>query len=295
MDIRHLIYFAEVARCQSFTKASQTLHITQPSISKMIKTLEDELGVVLFDRSGKQVELTDAGKAVLNQSRQIIASMQNLTSELADVINLEKGNLVIGLPPMVGARFFPNAIGEFKKIYPRITIQLKEFGSKKIEQGVEEGTLDIGVAVLPVKENTFDLFSFVKEPVMLIVHPCHPLAAKSGVFLEELRREPFIFFHKDFALHDMILDRCALVGFQPRIICESYQWDFMAEMVAANLGIALLPQRVCRELDPGRITMLPLLDPMIPWHLAIIWKKDKYLSFATRKWLDFTRSLLGTE
>lgn len=293
MDVRHLTYFIEVARHRSFTKAARVLHITQPSISKMIKILEEELGVTLFYRSAKQIELTDAGKAVLRQAQQIVASFQNLTHELADVINLKRGNIIIGLPPMVGASFFPQVIGEFNQAYPQITMNLIEVGSKKVEQGVEDGSLDIGVVALPVKESTFEMFSFVKEPLMLIVPPDHPLAARDEVALAELRQEPFILFCEDFTLHDRIIDRCVQNGFHPHIICESSQWDFIAEMVAAKLGIALLPQTICQDLDPNYVRTIRLSDPMIPWHLGIIWKKDKYLSFAAREWLKFTSTRFG--
>ncbi|MNJ54812.1 HTH-type transcriptional regulator CynR [compost metagenome] len=103
MDIRQLQYLIEVARFGSFTMAADALYITQPAISKAIKSMEEELGVVLFDRLGKRVELTDAGRIIAGQAQQIVASFQNLTSELDDLRNLKKGHIRIGLPPMVGA------------------------------------------------------------------------------------------------------------------------------------------------------------------------------------------------
>jgi len=288
MDVRHLTYFIEVARHRSFTKAAQALHITQPSISKMVKILEEELGVTLFYRSAKQAELTDAGKAVLRQAQQIVNSFHNLTSELSDVINLKKGNIIIGLPPMVGVSFFPSVIGEFNHLYPQITLKLIEVGSKQVEHGVEDGSLDIGVVALPVKEELFNMFEFVKEPLRLILYPDHPLANKDVVHFSELKNEHFVLFREDFTIRDRILERCSQNGFYPKIVCESSQWDFLAEMVAAKLGIALLPETICKELAPNRLRIVTLAEPVIPWHLAIIWRKDKYLSFAAREWLKFT-------
>jgi len=122
MDILHLTYFTEVARLKSFTKASQYLHVSQPSISKVIKTLENELGVLLLERSGRQIELTDAGQALLQRAQDVLIAMDNLSNELTDIIGLQTGRLVIGLPPMVGARFFPSLIGEFKHCYPGVEI-----------------------------------------------------------------------------------------------------------------------------------------------------------------------------
>lgn len=287
MDIRHLTYFIEVANQRSFTKAAQILHITQPSISKMIKLLEEELDVILFYRSAKQIELTDAGKALLHQAQQIVNSFQNLTSELADVIHSKKGAITIGLPPMVGARFFPKIISDFTSLYPQISLTLLEVGSQKVQVGIDDGSLDIGVVMLPVNETLFEIIPIIDEPLMLIVHPDHPLADKSIVELTELKDENFIFFRESFTLHDNIINRCIESGFSPKIAFKSSHWDFIAEMVAINFGIALLPRIICQDLDPTRIKIIPIAEPMIHWKLGIIWKKDRYLSFAAKEWLQF--------
>ncbi|MGI6092681.1 MAG: LysR family transcriptional regulator [Veillonellaceae bacterium] len=294
MDIHHLVYFIEVARHRNFTKAAQALHISQPSISKMIKVLEEELGVRLFSRTTRQIELTDAGRAVLHEAQHIINSFQNLKSELSDVMQLKTGNILFGLPPMIGASFFSKIIGKFNQQYPGITIKLIEVGSRQVEYGIEDGSLDIGVVALPiVKEDAFEMLSFVKEPLMVITPNDHRLAAKAKVSLVELKDEPLAFYREDFSLHDTIIERCSERGFYPKTICESSQWDFIAEMVAAKLGVALLPTTICRDLDPKRIKSIPLVDPIIYWDLAIIWKKDKYIPFAVKEWIKFTSSLLG--
>lgn len=291
MDIRHLTYFVEVARYKSFTKAGEALHITQPTISKMVRNLEEELGVTLFDRTNKQIALTDAGEVVLAQAQHIVKSLENLTTELADVMNIKKGSLRIGLPPMVGASFFPQIITEFHTRYPQITLQILEDGGQTIEHDVQEGNLDLGVVVLPVDEEQFDFFPFANEHLMLVVHPSHPFARREEVALTELQKEPFILFREDFTLHHHIRAACREAGYQPHVICESSQWDFIGEMVAVNLGIALLPATIVKELDTTRVCSIPLKQPAIPWHLGVIWRKDKYLSFAARKWIELTRSL----
>lgn len=291
MDIRHLEYFTTVAKHLSFTKASHELHISQPTISKMIKSLEEELGVTLFYRSPR-IALTDAGRALFRQSKNILNSFDNIESELADVMTMKKGNIRIGLPPIIGASFFPQIIGAFKELYPKVDIQIIEVGSKKIEEGIEDGTLDIGVVcTIPSKKDAFDMFSFIKSPLMVIVHPEHKLASNKLVSFKDLENEPFVLYREDFSLHDIIIKRCILQsGFQPQIICESSQRDFMVEMVAAKLGISFLPQKICSELDSKRIRAIPLEEPHIYLHLAMIWKKDRYISFASKEWLKFTSS-----
>lgn len=290
MDIRHLNYLLEVAKYRSFTKAAETLHVTQPTISKMIKAVEDELGVLLFDRSTKHIELTDAGRAILVQAQQIVHSFDHLASELADVMEMRKGTIRIGIPPMTGAPFFPAVIAEFHRLYPGIRIRLIEEGGRTIEREVENGSLDIGVAVLPVNEAQFEVLPFAVDDLKLILHPNHRLAGRESVLLEELRDEPFIMYREDFALHEMITTACIRAGFRPNIAYSSSQWDFISEMVAVGLGVALLPQTICRKLDPGRIAAAKLEAPAISWNLAMIWSKDRYLSFAGREWLRFARA-----
>ncbi|MGV3488909.1 MAG: cidABC operon transcriptional activator CidR [Tuberibacillus sp.] len=289
MDIRHLIYFTKVAQLKSFTKAAKALYITQPTISKMVKSIEEETGISLFDRSGKEVTLTDAGEVLYKRAQDIIRSFDRLTLELDELRSLKRGMIRIGLPPMVGSSIFPKVIGRFRDQFPKVNIDLVEDGSKKVESNVDNGELDIGVVLLPIDQELFHSFSLIKEKLMLIVHPHHPLSGRKKVKLIELAEESFIFFSKDFALHGGIIEECVKAGFQPHIIYESSQWDFISEMVAENLGVALLPRPICNELDPERVKVIELTDPVIPWHLAMIWRKDRYLSFAAREWIRFTQ------
>lgn len=294
MDILHLTYFLEVARQKSFTKASQTLHVSQPSISKVIKTLENELGVTLLERSGREVELTDAGEAVFKRVQRVVSEFKNLTNELSDVIDLKRGEVIIGLPPMIGARFFPKPIAQFRQAYPLIQLKLIEEGAKQIEVSVQDGTLDLGVVALPGRED-FETFAFLNEPLRVVLYRDHPLTHQTSLSLAMLSQESFVLYREDFSLFDHILRQCALNGFEPRIACQSSQWDFIAEMVGAKLGIALLPETICKGLDSQRFVTIPLTNPVIPWNLAIIWKKDRYLSFAAREWLRLTKNYFSAQ
>lgn len=288
MDILHLNYFIEVARQKSFTKASQILHVSQPSISKVIKTLENELGVTLFERSGRQIDLTDVGYAVFKRAQLVVSEFNDLSNEIHDVVNIQHGQIIVGLPPMIGANFFPKILRRFKKHYPKVTIKLIEVGSKQIELDVKNGLLDIGVIALPISEEDIISFSFLKEALQVVLPATHPLANRSSIELPELNDQNFILYSNDFSLNDLIYEQCRVNGFSPRVVCQSSHWDFIAEMVAESLGIALLPETICKDLD-DRLVSVKLEKTIIPWNLALIWKKDKYLSFATRKWIELTK------
>ncbi|SCM81160.1 LysR family transcriptional regulator [Sporomusa sphaeroides] len=296
MDLLRLTYFIEVAEQLSFTKAAKVLHVSQPSISKMVRSLEDELGVTLIDRSARRIKLTDAGQTLYERGRRILESLKTVASDLDDLTKGQKGRIRIGIPPMVETSFFAIAIGEFKKNYPNIIIDLVEVGSKAVEDMAEDGEIDIGVVVLPVRNKTdFSMFAFTKDPIWLIVHPEHRLAGQELVHIADLEDEPIVMFRKDFALHDHIVEKCREHGFMPKVLCESSQWDFMVEIVAAKLGVALLPKVVCDKLGAGVVTALPIAEEISPWHLAVMWKKDTYLSFAAREWLRYAARLFDAE
>lgn len=290
MDIRHLMYFSAVAKQGSFTKASEVLHVSQPTLSKMVRLLEEELGVTLFDRSNKQIKLTDAGMTIFRSAQQIIQSMDNMSAELNDLVNLKKGTLNVGLPPMIGGRFFPSIVERFHNKYPKIRLNLTEQGGKRIEADVDSGELDVGIVILPVEgEASFVLEPFTEDRLSVVIHPSHPLADRKEISLKELANEPFILFREDFTLHHLIKEACRKCGFDPAVVFESTQWDFMTEMVSSKFGITLLPERVCRSLDPVRFRTVQLVNPVIPWRISMIWSKDKYVSLAAREWIRFVR------
>ncbi|CAK8580399.1 LysR substrate-binding domain-containing protein [Priestia megaterium] len=287
MDIRQLNYFLEVAKLRSFTKASQSLHISQPTLSKMVKNLEEELEVELIDRSARQIDLTDAGEVVYAQGQKVMASIDELSTYLYDVMNLKKGMIKIGIPPLIGVLFFPKIIKGFQQLYPDITIKLIEYGANRVQKAVEKGELDLGVAVLPVNEHLFDINPFISEKMLLYVHNSHPLASKTHVEINELAQEKFILFNEDFTLHDRLIHACQQAGFEPNVAYESSQWDFIGEMIAENLGVSIFPQSIAAKVDSSIVKAVPITNPSISWDLGLILKKDKYISYASKQFLHY--------
>ncbi|RNB88491.1 LysR family transcriptional regulator [Brevibacillus nitrificans] len=293
MDIRHLAYFSEVAKHLSFSKAAAALYVSQPSISKAIKNLEMDLGVPLFYRSTKQLELTDAGKAVLTNAQNVLESFQNLKSELNDVMEIKKGEIRIGIPPIVGAAFYSKLIIQFKAMYPEIDIRLTEVGTKMIKQGIEEGSLDVGlVCSYPKHSDGFEAMKLLKDPLMLVVHQENRLAAQPNIRISETAGEPLILYRKDFSLHDRILEEYARQGFTPKIVCESSQKDFLVELVEAKLGITFLPSKICGELGHSAVVARPLEDADICLELGLIWKSEKYAPYCVRKFIEMTQQMI---
>lgn len=290
MDLRQIEYFTEVAKQLSFTKAAATLHVSQPSISKAIQNLETELGVPLFYRSSKQLELTDAGEAVLKNAKQVLAACQNLQSEVSDLSELKKGRIRIGIPPIVGAAFFSKLISHYKEKYPYVDIILTEVGTKQIRRDIDKGELDIGLVCSATSPNeNLETICFLRDPLQLIVHQENPIAALTSANIEDLRNESFIMYRNDFVLYDQIFEQCKKADFYPTIACETTQKDLFIEMVQAKLGIALLPQKIADKIQYDSIRVIDFSNNPIYLELGITWKKNKYLSFAVREFIEVAK------
>lgn len=290
MDIRQLHYFAEVAKHKNFTKASQALFVSQPSISKMIKSLEDELGVTLLDRSEREVELTDTGKLVNEKALIILQLLEELTSSVNELVQLQRGKVKMGILPTISALLFPKIIAGFKKSYPRIEIQMVEYSSKQVEMQMDQRNIDFGVTVLPVNTRLYGTVPLLSEELVVIVSNHHWLAGRNSVTLVELKNEPFILFTKEFALHDVVWQACLQAGFEPEAVHMTSLWDFCCEMVASQLGISLIPRSMANRLHHLAVHTVSISFPQIAWELGLIYPRDKYLSYASREFIAYIQA-----
>lgn len=295
MDAQALRTFVEVARRQGFTRASEALHVTQPAVSKTVRALEEELGTPLLVRERRRVTLTEAGRLVLERAQGILDALRAIEEEVGALGAIRSGRLRLGMTPLVAVSFFPPLLGEFHQAHPGIVLELREEGSHVIEKLVLERELDVGAVVLPIDEQRFGILPFVQDELAAVLHPAHPLARRRSLALGDLRDSPFVLYRPEFALHGQILEACRRSGFAPAVVGESSHWDFIVEMVAANIGVALLPRTIGGQLDEGRVRTVPLTSPGIPWKVALIWRRDRLLPPATRAWLALAeRRLLGS-
>lgn len=291
MDIKHLKYFVEVARRRSFSKAAAGSFVAQSTVSKMIRDLEIELGAGLFNRSSKYVELTAEGETLFLQAEKVVELFDNISDTFKDNVFSGQGKINIGLPPITGVTDFARLLGQFACAYPKIAITLFEYGSKKVELGIQDGSLDVGVVCSPTTNELYEQISFSKDPLEIIMHRQNPLSTRTAVDFRDLRNESFVLYRHDFSLYDAIINRCKAAGFTPQIIFETSQRELMTQTVAANLGIALLPARICASLGCDDIMAVPLKEPVF-LQMSIIWNGRRYLSTAARLWVEFARDYL---
>jgi DNA-binding transcriptional LysR family regulator len=289
MDVRNLAAFVEVVRRGGFSRASEALHLTQSAVSKAVKAIEEELGEPLLVRLGRKVTLTDAGRVVFDRAQAVLSVLQSIREEVAEVGAVRRGHLRLGIPPMVGAAFFPPVLGDFRTAYPGVVLELREVGARRVEALVLAGEIEAGATVLPTDRSVFEAVPLMRDVLRAVVHPRSPLARRRSVALRDLESFPFVLYREDFALHGHILEACRRAGFSPKVASESSQWDFMAAMVAADVGVALLPLTICRRLDSAQVKVLTLVEPELRWDLALIWKRGRHLPPAARAFIEVVR------
>ncbi|MFJ8266818.1 LysR family transcriptional regulator [Peribacillus asahii] len=292
MELRDINSFIEVANHKSFTKAAAHSYLTQPSLSKAIKKLEEELHVELFDRSTRHLRLTDAGQIVYQQGQKALAALSELDVLLEELMDVTAGTIKIGIPPLIGTLFFPDIARRFNQKYPKVSLELTELGAKLLGQLVEDGQVDLGIIVMPTNEKKFNIHPFIQDEFVLYLHEDHPLAHKQSISLSELRDERFILFSKDFTLHDYVIQACEEHGFTPTISYQSSQWDLIVGLVSSKLGITLLPRLIYDKQTNSNVKIIPLEEnSTLLWKLGIITKKGAYHSFALKELLK----MLGEE
>ncbi|HEX7645451.1 MAG TPA: LysR family transcriptional regulator [Burkholderiaceae bacterium] len=286
MELRGLRAFVEVARSGGFTAAAERLSLTQSTVSKLVARLEEELGQPLFQRHRRQAELTDGGRVVLQYAEKMLGSAADIEQALADLGDLQQGELRIGIPPLAPRLFVPQ-IGEFKRRHPNIELQLFEDGSHAIIQALTSGQLELGGLLAPLDATRFEHRMLIDDRLALLAPGKSYWKRRKEVKLDELAEEPFILFPPAYALNERITEACHQAGFTPQVVGRSGQIGFILEMVRHGLGIALLPSSALEQMNQKdqREFSVCTLTPAIPWRIDLAWARGSFLSAAARGWL----------
>lgn len=288
MDIRALRYFVELVQQQSFTRASERLFVTQPTISKMVRSLEEEIGEPLLQRQGHSFSLTAAGELLLGRARSILTELGQLQAELEDLRALRRGQLHLGIPPMVGP-LYADLIRRYRQHYPEVELTIVEYGGRHLEQAVSQGDLDAALTMLPTRdESGLASFELATHPIMAVLPNEACWHGTSPLPLSAFSSTPFLLYTETFTLSDLLQQRCLEGGFTPTVAARSSQWDFLAAMVRSGMGVAFLPEPICRQLDSRELIFRPLAPALI-WRLGVIWPQQRYLSRAAEAWLTLCR------
>jgi len=293
MDVRALRYFVETVRHASFTQAAKALFVTQSTVSKMIRQLEEEAGTPLLIRDGHTARPTDTGRVMYQRGMQVLETMRQLSQELRQTADLDRGALEVGIPPMINLLFTP-VVKRFRELHPGIHLTLREGTGQAVEGLVASGELEVGATILPVApDGGLAAQLFGSYPIWVIGPPDAPWAGKTSLPLSALRDARLLIPTDDFAVTRRLRQAFADAGFQPGIAAQSAHWDFLVAMASAGLGVALLPEPLMQRMKTRGLSTAKLAKSGMQWEVGHIWLQSGYLSFAARAWLDVCDAVLG--
>jgi len=287
MELRHLRYFVTLAEELHFGRAAEKLHISQPPLSMQIRALEQELGVMLFNRTQRHVALTQAGHALLGEARQLLARVEQAVLLTRRAGRGEIGELAVGFISVADYNVLPLVLREFRRKYPLVNLTLREATTDAQIRDLLAGRLDVGFLLPPVTEPALESVAILREPLIVALPEKHPLAMKPGkLALEKLKDAPFILFPRPNApgLYDDVVSCCKAAGFSPRVEQEAIQMQTIISLVSAELGVALVPASLTNLRRTGVVyKSLKQQSPLTEIHLA--WRRGDELP-ALRVFVD---------
>lgn len=285
LNIIALRYFVETVRLGSFTAAAQSLSVGQSTVSKMVRTLEDQVGETLIIRNGKPLLLSDVGQVLFEKGSVLLQDVMRLEQEVHAVQALTKGQLKVGIPPMINL-LFTTALKAFRERYPAISLHVIEQPGPAIEQLVALEKLDLGFSIAPVAPD-LDLQKnrVASYPVYALGLPELLPRSNAPISLQQLSKKPLLLLNDDFGLTRLIRHHLLLEQLQPRIYAQSSQGDWLISMAQAGLGIAVLPQPFCQRLPENLVFRVIEQQAPLHWEVVMLWN-GRYLSQAAKAWLE---------
>ncbi len=247
MELRQLRYFITIAEEGNFSRAAGRLHVSQPPLSTQIRSLEDELGVRLFERSNRGVSLTAAGSVFFEETRAVLARLEHARSAAQRAGRGDTGMLSIGFVSIADYGILPPALRNFRSSFPLVEVQLHELTTDAQVRELRAARLDLGIALAPVDEPDLEFEGVLREELVLAAPSGHPEVKGGGAIdLRTLSKASFIIPPRDIApgLYDLTLSTCRAAGFAPRITQHARQMQTVIGLVSCGMGFALVPSSV---------------------------------------------------
>ncbi|MBA2484893.1 MAG: transcriptional regulator CynR [Nitrospira sp.] len=292
MEFRHLRYFLAAADALHFTKAAEGLTVSQPALSAQVKQLEHEVGVPLFDRVGRSVQLTRAGAIFREHARRALREMELAQVAIAEVEGLQRGTLTVGVVQTVNAYLVPEIVSRFSTRYPDVELKLDELSGPDIETGVRTGFLDVGIGFVPVTSERIESQPLFEEDFVLITSPRHRLAKRRHLRLSAVAGEALILLPSIFCTRRLLNVSFEQAGVQPKIIVEMNSIEGILATVRTSRLATILP-RLSLGLERNHaLRGIPLKNPTPRRAVGLLWKKGGYRSGAVRALADHVRTVV---
>jgi DNA-binding transcriptional LysR family regulator len=275
MELRHLRYFVAAAEEENISRAAPKLHVSQPGISRQIRNLEEEIGFPLFERSGKAVRLTPAGKIFFGEARDILQRVADAVKKTRSLLP-PQAVLNVGYAPSATVEILPRALRAFKIRYPGVRVNLHDLSAKDMLPQLRQKKLDLALTLPPSKlPRELNMKELERYETCVAVGKTHPLAKSKYVSLNQIATEPIAaLIRKDYPQYHSHLQKLfATIGRKPRIGSELDSGTSLMAAVEAGREITFLPSSVSRAVGP-RLKLLKVRPAIPPWSIVALWRKD---------------------
>jgi LysR family transcriptional activator of glutamate synthase operon len=288
MELRQLIYFVNVAKKQHMTNAAHELHVAQSAVSRQIRLLEEELQVELFLHKGRNVQLTPAGKLFLERVERILADLDKAVLELHDYEDPELGVVRLGFPHSLGVNLVPQVVAKFRAIHPLVKFTFKQGTYSNLLEQVLEGEIDLAfISPYPEENPNVIGHKLLSEPLYAVLPMNHALANQRSIRLGQLQHDPFILFGEGHSLRTMVWDACQQAGFTPQISFEGEETDTIRGLVAAGMGVSLLPETALASRGILETAKISVQEPHITRDIALIHLKNRQMPLVSQYFKKF--------
>ncbi|GAA4862897.1 glutamate biosynthesis transcriptional regulator GltC [Paenibacillus vulneris] len=278
MELRQLQYFVKVARKQHVTQAAEELHVAQSAVSRQIHQLEEELGVSLFVQKGRNLQLTPVGKLFLSRAEAVLTELERAVIEVREFLDPEVGEIRIGFPHSLGIYLLPTVVANFRQSHPNVKFKLRQGTYNSLIRDVKNGEIDLAfISPLPNRNEHVSGELLLQEEMYAIVPQGHVLADYNVIRLEQLKDEAFVMFSEEYSLRNIVLEACAKAGFVPRIGFEGEETDTIRGLVAAGMGVSLLPEMALTEISQLQPAKVRVIEPQVTRSVGLIHRAGEKL------------------
>ncbi|MCH4188393.1 MAG: LysR family transcriptional regulator [Megasphaera sp.] len=285
MDIRQLMYFLTVAEEGQITAAARRLHMAQPPLSQQMKALETELGVTLFKREPRHVELTDAGELLVSRAQQILNLTDSTIREIKDWKQGRTGTLHIGTVSSSGSVLFSPAMTQFHEAYKGIHFEIYDGNTFKVIDLLHKGIIEIGIVRTPFKNEQFHCAYLPEEPMRVaMIDTLDWCPHRDHITLDELEHRPLILYRR---FNQLIYDTCASYNFEPVVFCRNDDARTTILWANAGLGIAVVPASAYTLANHSHLHCKTIDEPGLCTRMAAIWLKNRYISSLAEAFLSY--------
>jgi DNA-binding transcriptional LysR family regulator len=274
MQIQQLAYFVAVARTRHFTRAAESVHVAQPSLSKQIRSLERELGAPLFSRARGNVTLTPAGEMLLPLAQRVLADVESARLQVGELVGLARGRLRLGATPSLSTVLLPDVLRLFHDAYPGIELVIEESGSRDLVRLLAQGELDLALIILPLhmRDPALATMPILREPLVMAAAVDDSSVQTRSVRVRDLQRYPVVMFREGYDLRDAIVAACRRARIELRFAVEGGELDAVLRFVEAGLGVAVVPSMVLED-RPG-LHGTPFARPGLSRTIAVAHRRD---------------------